>query len=161
MQSSRGLRIWTAFGARRRDHCRPRQSRTQENRPITASNIFCTVESGQLGGLESDIPRFQRRRAVLTDESTRSIPKTAPDSLTMRAASTETSATPQPGSSTFMPEPVAPRQNGDQLVVVVISAVCTCLRNVGLSSVRSTGQCNTADGLSAGVSKPKVFRDVD
>jgi hypothetical protein len=30
--------------------------------------------------------------------------------------------------------------------------------NVRSTSVRSTGQCNTACSLSAGVSKPKVFR---
>jgi hypothetical protein len=30
--------------------------------------------------------------------------------------------------------------------------------NVHYQTVRSTGQCNTACSLSAGVSKPKVFR---
>ena len=42
------------------------------------------------------------------------------------------------------------------------AVVCYLMRDdqmmFGIERVRSTGQCNTACSLSAGVSKPKVFR---
>ena len=41
---------------------------------------------------------------------------------------------------------------------LAIGRVPAGLPNVGFAPVRSTGQCNTACSLSAGVSKPKVFR---
>src|SRR5262249_32514992 len=50
------------------------------------------------------------------------------------------------------PDAARPHRRGDRIAVFLLRCVCPLL------AAGSTGHCNTARSLSAGVSKPKVFR---